>query len=175
VRRVGFLIVIFILGLGAGLLLDNYRAFVFPPPPPLLSQPLPIPNNIFIKNAVPAEVVRVIDGDTFEVRAFLWHGLEKAVTIRLNGVNTPEKRKRAGCIPCGDEKKLAAKATKFVKKLIGKKGKIYLSNISGGQYDRYTADITTKTGKDLGKALIAQGLAKPYTSKGRACWCGIKP
>jgi endonuclease YncB( thermonuclease family) len=38
----------------------------------------------------PAEVLRVIDGDTFEARVRVWPGLDITTKIRLRGIDAPE-------------------------------------------------------------------------------------
>lgn len=38
----------------------------------------------------PAEVVQVIDGDTFEARVHLWPGLNVTTRVRLRGIDAPE-------------------------------------------------------------------------------------
>ena len=40
--------------------------------------------------AYPAEVTRVIDGDTFEARVRVWPGLEVNTKVRLRNVDAPE-------------------------------------------------------------------------------------
>lgn len=40
-----------------------------------------------------ADVIRVIDGDTINIRVAIWPGLEQIINLRLIGVNTPEKRR----------------------------------------------------------------------------------
>src|SRR5579872_6626774 len=52
--------------------------------------------------AYPAEVLRVIDGDTFEARVHVWPGLDVNTKIRLRNIDAPELHAR-----CADE---AAKA-----------------------------------------------------------------
>ena len=47
----------------------------------------------------PADVLRVIDGDTFEARVRVWPGLDVDTKVRLRGIDAPELHAR-----CGDEK-----------------------------------------------------------------------
>jgi endonuclease YncB( thermonuclease family) len=42
----------------------------------------------------PAEVLRVIDGDTFEARVHVWPGLDITTKVRLRGVDAPELKAR---------------------------------------------------------------------------------
>lgn len=62
---------------------------------------------------IQAEVVRVIDGDTLLVRARIWPGQTVETKVRLDGVNTPEKRGK-----CVQEKELAAEATAFMETFV---------------------------------------------------------
>ena len=48
--------------------------------------------------AYPAEVVRVIDGDTFEARVRVWPGLDVNTKVRLRNIDAPELHAR-----CADE------------------------------------------------------------------------
>ena len=38
------------------------------------------------------DVVRTIDGDTFEARVLLWPGLEMTTHVRLRGIDAPERK-----------------------------------------------------------------------------------
>ena len=44
---------------------------------------------------IPAEVLKVVDGDTLEVEARIWLGQGVQVSVRLRGVDTPELRAAA--------------------------------------------------------------------------------
>ena len=54
---------------------------------------------------IEADVLRVVDGDTFEVEADIWPGQKINTMVRLEAVDTPELRGR-----CSEEKALAQKA-----------------------------------------------------------------
>jgi hypothetical protein len=43
-----------------------------------------------VPGPLPADLIRVIDGDTIEVRAHLWLGLELTIRVRLWGIDAPE-------------------------------------------------------------------------------------
>lgn len=115
---------------------------------------------------VRAEVVRVHDGDTLIVRARIWLGQVVSTKVRLAGVDAPELRGR-----CAREKKMARAARRFVEgKLAG--GSITLRDIRFGKYaGRVLARVITAEGEDLGQALIAAGLARPYRGGRRGRWC----
>ena len=47
-----------------------------------------------IAGPVTARVIRIIDGDTIEVDAHPWPGHAVRVSVRLRGIDTPERRSR---------------------------------------------------------------------------------
>ena len=63
-----------------------------------------------IAGPVTAEVIRIIDGDTIEVDAHPWPGHAVRVSVRLRGIDTPERRSR-----CADQRAAVAReaAEKF--------------------------------------------------------------
>jgi micrococcal nuclease len=52
-----------------------------------------------------AEVLRVIDGDTFEARVRVWPGMDITTRVRLRGIDAPELHAR-----CADERAKALAA-----------------------------------------------------------------
>ena len=60
-----------------------------------------------IAGPVAAHVVKVRDGDTVEVEAFVWPMQSVHVAVRLRGIDAPEKRGK-----CDGEKAAAARATR---------------------------------------------------------------
>jgi endonuclease YncB( thermonuclease family) len=65
-----------------------------------------------VRMAHPAEVLRVIDGDTFEAKVNLWPGLDITTRVRLRGIDAPEMKAR-----CGEER-VKAEATRFARSSI---------------------------------------------------------
>mgnify|MGYP006416111841 CR=1 FL=1 len=115
-----------------------------------------------------AEVIRVIDGDSIEVRAHIWPGLTQTVKLRLAGVNTPEKRGK-GISTC--EKKAGQDATTFTQRWLKGAGMVTISEIRLGKYAGRVLGRVSKDGEYLGEALIKAGLAKPYSGGKRLPWC----
>jgi endonuclease YncB( thermonuclease family) len=115
---------------------------------------------------VRADVIEVYDGDTLIVRARIWLGQVVSTKVRLAGVDAPELRGR-----CSREKLMARDARRFVeRKLAG--GGVTLRDIRFGKYaGRVLARVITAEGEDLGKALLAAGLARPYRGGRRGSWC----
>ncbi len=116
---------------------------------------------------IPAQVVRVIDGDTLAVRARIWLGQEVSIRVRLAGIDAPELRGR-----CDGEKVLAEEAKAYLRATVGE-GSVTLSEVHYGKFaGRVIARVANATGKDLGEALLAAGLARPYEGGRRESWCG---
>lgn len=115
----------------------------------------------------PAEVLRVVDGDTLDVRITVWLGQYLQTRVRLSGIDTPEKRGK-----CAEEKKLALEAQQALQKYI-ETGAVVLKNVTTGKYaGRVLADVETASGQPLSELLIQNGFARPYQGKKRLGWCG---
>ncbi len=115
---------------------------------------------------VPAQVVKVVDGDTLRVRARIWLGQDVAVLIRLAGIDAPELRGA-----CAAESDLAVEARHFLEEMIGDRA-VTLRQIQYGKYaGRVLANVGNASGEELGEALLAQGLARPYSGGQRFSWC----
>lgn len=113
-----------------------------------------------------ADVIRVIDGDTFDVRAKIWIGQYIETRVRLNGIDTPELRGK-----CDSEKQKAEKAKAILESLILNKS-VYLDDIHGGKYaGRVIANARTDKGIDLSSQIIRQGYARKYDGGMRSGWC----
>jgi micrococcal nuclease len=116
---------------------------------------------------VAAEVVRVIDGDSLEVRARLWLGLDLTVEVRIAGIDTPEVRGK-----CDSERTMAAEAKRRLALLVG--ASVRLANVTGDKYGgRVDADVSAADGADVGAAMVANGLARPYDGGRRGDWCAV--
>lgn len=120
---------------------------------------------------VPANI-RVIDGDT--VDAVVPPGPGEAAgarqmkRYRLVGFDTPETV-QAGC---GAELALGERAKERLRELVAT-GPVRLA-VDEGHTDRWGRGLATLTvgGRDVGTTLIREGLAVPYSGKGRRIdWC----
>ncbi len=124
--------------------------------------------SAYLPGPVLGYLEQVIDGDTIRARALIWLRQEVRVTIRLNGVDTPELR--GGC---AEEIAMARKARQFTADWLAN-GPIRLTRIRQGKFGgRIIAKIANTAGADLGRALLDQGLARPYSGKKRQSWCRI--
>jgi endonuclease YncB( thermonuclease family) len=117
--------------------------------------------------AHPAEVLRVLDGDTFEARVHLWPGLDVTTKVRLLGIDTPELKARC---PAEREKAEAARAALTA---ILAEGAVEITQVKldkfGGRVD---ADASTRQTPNVSAAMLAKGLARNYAGGRRETWCG---
>jgi endonuclease YncB( thermonuclease family) len=119
--------------------------------------------------AYDAIITRVIDGDTVAFQAnFLPDPLKKELSIRVFGVDTPEKGFRAAC-PSEDERGQAA--TAFTKKNINAASKRQVVLMDWDKYGgRVLGDILLD-GKSLRTMLISEGFAREYYGEAKQSWC----
>ena len=124
----------------------------------------PVGGDAPLPGPVPAEVVRVIDGDTIEVRARIWVGQEVKVGVRLLGIDAPEIFRPA----CRAERRLGDAARDAVEaQAVGQVG---LKQIERGKYaGRVIADVVLADGRSLSAALLDSGHAVAYGTE--ASWC----
>ena len=123
------------------------------------------------KQGVVYDVVftRVIDGDTVAFQA-LWlpDPLKKELSVRVYGVDTPEKGFRAKC-PSEDQRGQAA--TAFTKNMMnGAKTRQVLLMDWDKYGGRVLGDIILD-GKSLRDMLISQGYAREYYGEAKTSWC----
>ena len=119
-----------------------------------------------VPGPIEAEVLRVIDGDTLEVRARIWLGIEVTTLLRLDGIDTPELRGK-----CPAERELASRARAFLAARIGA-GPVLLSEVREDKFGGRVIAQAAAGGEDLAAALIAAGLARAYLGGAREGWCG---
>lgn len=115
------------------------------------------------------KITRVIDGDTvaFEA-AFLPDPLKEELSIRVFGVDTPEKGHRA---LCPKEAALGEEATKFTKKLIASAKVMQVAIMDWDKYGgRVLGDIIID-GQSLRALLISKGYAREYYGEAKQSWC----
>ena len=120
-----------------------------------------------VAGPVRADVVRVLDGDTIEISAQVWLGLRLTSHVRIRGIDTPELRGE-----CASEKAMAAQARDRLMRLAGTS--ISIAHIADDKYaGRVLADAVAADGTNLGAAMLASGLARPYDGGTRGDWCAV--
>lgn len=114
----------------------------------------------------PIDVLRTIDGDTFEARVHLSPGLDPTTRVRLRGVDAPELKGA-----CPQETQMAEAAGEALRGLLGE-GEVAIYNIGPDKYNgRVVADAATRRTDNVAAALIAAGHARRYGGGHRGGWC----
>ena len=112
---------------------------------------------------------RVIDGDTVGFQAnWLPDPLKKELSIRVYGVDTPEKSFRA---KCPSEAQRGEAATEFTKKLINSSQKKQIILMDWDKYGGRVLGDVILDGKSLRQQLIANGFAREYYGEAKTSWC----
>jgi len=101
----------------------------------------------------------------------IWPDLTQTINLRINGIDTPEKRKSAYSNPGECEKALGKQATEFTRAFIGEAATVTVSDVFLGKYAKRAIGSLSVNGQELSKALIAAGLAKPYEGGKKLAWC----
>ncbi len=114
-------------------------------------------------------ITRVIDGDTVAFKAdFLPDPLKKELSIRVYGVDTPEKGHRA---KCDKENQMGQEATKFTFNLIKNAKNTRVVLVDWDKYGgRVLGDILIDD-RSLRNLLIEKGYARPYFGEAKQSWC----
>jgi endonuclease YncB( thermonuclease family) len=111
----------------------------------------------------------VIDGDTVAFQApFLPDPLKKELSIRVFGVDTPEKGHRA---QCQSEDLLGKAATNFTKDSISKAQKLQIVLMDWDKYGGRVLGDVIIDGQSLRMLLINKGYAREYYGEAKQSWC----
>ncbi|MCC8941376.1 thermonuclease family protein [Bradyrhizobium sp. Arg68] len=117
-----------------------------------------------IRHAV--DVIRTIDGDTFEARVHLSPGPDLITRVRLRGIDAPELK-----ASCRRELQMAEAATVALRDLLGQ-GSVAIYNVGPDKYQgRVVADVATRKTDNVSSALLAGGYARAYNGGHRFGWC----
>jgi endonuclease YncB( thermonuclease family) len=111
----------------------------------------------------------VVDGDTVEFQAtFLPAPLKPVLSVRVYGVDTPEKGFRA---QCPSEAARGEAASEFTKKVINASKQRLVTIMSWDKYGgRVLGDIILD-GQSLRALLIQNGYAREYYGEAKQSWC----
>ncbi|MBW8034201.1 MAG: nuclease [Planctomycetes bacterium] len=99
-----------------------------------------------------AKLIRVIDGDTVDLKVDLGFKVFVEIRFRLNGIDTPETR--------GDEKEAGLAAKKFLIEALGDRD-IKVASEKTGKFGRWLGTLFV-AGSDINELMINQGHAVPY-------------
>lgn len=157
-------------GLAAALLLAS-------PTAPSAAESFPAGRTIsqrHMSGPVAVQVLRVIDGDTFEARVRIWFGQDVTVLVRLSDFDAPELGAR-----CEAERVIAQEAARELADLLAS-GRVLLHDLHLDKYGgRVVARVRIEdTARDAGfppvdlaSAMLAGGYGRAYGGKARGNWC----
>lgn len=115
-------------------------------------------------------ITRVIDGDTVEFAAlFLPPPLKPRLSVRIFGVDTPEKGHIA---QCESEAKRGEAASAFTKKTITESKTARIAIIRWDKFGgRVLGDVILDNNVSLRTLLIQNGFAREYYGGAKVSWC----
>lgn len=128
-----------------------------------------------------AELVNVVDGDTFEARIRIWFGQEITTLVRIRGIDAPELKAR-----CAAEAARALAAKEALADFLVL-GQIILSDVAMDKYGgRVLANVAIEASDPAGGAtntshdsiaslMLNANLARPYFGDRRMGWCEEAP
>lgn len=115
------------------------------------------------------EIIKVSDGDTIVISApYLPAPLKPQLSVRIFGVDTPEKGHRA---QCPKEAAMGDQATAFTKDMIASGKQFYVILYGWDKFGgRVLGDIIVDK-KSVREGLIKAGLAREYYGEAKKSWC----
>ncbi len=119
-----------------------------------------------------AQVLRVVDGDTFEAKIHVWFGQDISTLVRIRGIDAPELKSR-----CAEEAQKAVAAQDLLADFL-RSGAVILSDLSSDKYfGRVVARVELSYGPDfsdeVGALMLAADMARPYGGRTREGWCDM--
>lgn len=132
---------------------------------PLMAMAQKMPNGV----TYDAKILKVTDGDTVVIEApFLPAPLKPQLSVRIFGVDTPEKGHRA---QCASEDQRGQAATKFTENAVRSTKKHQVVLYGWDKYGgRVLGDIILN-GVSLRGELIKNGFAREYYGEAKQSWC----
>jgi endonuclease YncB( thermonuclease family) len=114
-------------------------------------------------------ITKVIDGDTIEFKAdFLPDPLPKHLSLRVLGVDTPEKGGRAHCQLESDK---GAAATEFTKNVVKNATRKEIAIRSWDKFGGRVLGELYLDGRALSGMLLENDLARAYHGEKKQSWC----
>lgn len=114
-------------------------------------------------------ITRVVDGDTVAFRAdWLPEPLKKELSIRVFGVDTPEKGFRA---KCPQEAQRGEAATAFTKQAVSSATRRQIMLMDWDKYGGRVLGDVILNGQSLRQMLIQNGFAREYYGEAKTSWC----
>jgi endonuclease YncB( thermonuclease family) len=157
-------------GIAIGLTVQSRPAPAAVEPGPTNPPDGPVLRSGSVQPSFPADVLRVIDGDTFEARVHVWPGLDITTKVRLRGIDAPEMRAR-----CPAERTKAEAARDALGAMLAG-GAVGVFAVALDKYGgRVVADTRTRSVANVSLELLEPGYARSYRGGRREGWCDDKP
>ncbi len=126
-------------------------------------------SGIVVANPYDWKIIKVNDGDTVVFEApFMPKPLKPQLSLRVLGVDTPEKGARAGC-PA--EAKAAEAASAFTKNLVANAKSIQIELKEHDKFGGRVLGDVIIDGQRLSELLIKNGHARAYFGEKKQSWC----
>ena len=115
------------------------------------------------------KVIRIVDGDTVQFEApWVPAPITQRISVRVYGVDTPEKGHRA---QCPREAAIGQRATDFTKNLIASATNIQVMLMDWDKYGGRVLGDVLLNGQSLRAMLIQNGFAREYYGEAKTSWC----
>ncbi len=118
------------------------------------------------QSTIPATVLKVVDGDTFDAELHPLPDTTRRVRVRVMDLDTPELRGQ-----CAKEREMARAAKLRAAELLV--GRLRLEVPEARAFDKFgrlLAKVRLEDGRYLAGVLIREGLGRPWTGR-REPWC----
>ena len=120
-----------------------------------------------------AQVLRVVDGDTFEAKIHVWFGQDISTLVRIRGIDAPELKSR-----CAEEAQKAAAARDLLADFL-RSGVVILSDLSADKYfgrvvSRVDISYAGEASDDVAALMLDADMARPYAGHTRESWCDLQ-
>ena len=126
-------------------------------------------SGVAVANPYDWKIIKVNDGDTVVFEApFMPAPLKPQLSLRVLGVDTPEKGARAAC-PA--EAVAAEKASAFTKNLVANAKSIKVELKEHDKFGGRVLGDLIVDGQRLSELLIKNGHARAYFGEKKASWC----
>ena len=117
-----------------------------------------------------ATLIRVVDGDTLEMRVEVWPGLVAEVFVRVRGIDAPDVPNDG----CAEGVAFEREVDEWVEATLAGQ-RLRLEAVSKGSFaGRVVADVMRSPGErwfSLGDALLRRGYAVPFEEGADPPWC----
>src|ERR1700719_2275034 len=123
-------------GIAIGLTVQSRPAPAAVEPGPTNPPDGPVLRSGPVQPSFPADVLRVVDGDTFEARVHVWPGLDVTTKVRLRGIDAAELRAR-----CPEERIKAEAARDALSDMLAQ-GAVAVYEVS---LDKYGGRVVART------------------------------